>query len=193
MTALWLRTTLRKQLLGHSKSDAGGLGEVCALSHTPTERVHGEAVLAWDTRNVPYPTQCKNALPSPETGQIPAPVGGGGVEQLVPLDHGIDGRGHHGGRGGDGKRKRDRYGQADKVASLSNIGPVPLPRSGVKPSFTHSTGEPDEAKVSVRFGGGGRNGASWQPDCPPYVCRVPQPLHPDPGRARIGRPAPVLV
>ncbi len=28
-----------------SKSDAGGLGEVCASSHTPTERVHGEGCL----------------------------------------------------------------------------------------------------------------------------------------------------
>src|SRR5208282_4987977 len=27
-----------------SQSDAGGLGEVCASSHTPTERVHGEGV-----------------------------------------------------------------------------------------------------------------------------------------------------
>jgi len=68
--------------------------------HKP--EAQAKAVLAWDTRNVPYPTQCKNALTSPETGQIPAPVGGGGVEQLVPLDHGIDGPGHHGGRGGDG-------------------------------------------------------------------------------------------
>src|SRR5271165_2130337 len=27
-----------------SQSDAGGLGEVCASSHTPTERVHGEGI-----------------------------------------------------------------------------------------------------------------------------------------------------
>ena len=46
MTALRLRTTLRKTTPRASKSDAGGLGEVCASSYTPTERVHGETYRA---------------------------------------------------------------------------------------------------------------------------------------------------
>ena len=45
MRALWLRTTLRKTTPRASKSDAGGLGEVWASTHTPTERVHGEGLL----------------------------------------------------------------------------------------------------------------------------------------------------
>src|SRR5512147_2164350 len=42
MTALGLRTTLRKTTPRASKSDVGGLGEVCASSRAPTGRVHGE-------------------------------------------------------------------------------------------------------------------------------------------------------
>ncbi len=87
---------------GHARGLRLRFRLVIGKSRFNKPEAQAKAVLAWDTRNVPYPTQCKNALPSPETGQIPAPVGGGGVEQLVPLDRGIDGPGHHGGRGGDG-------------------------------------------------------------------------------------------
>ncbi|MGO9273809.1 MAG: hypothetical protein ACLQOO_26815, partial [Terriglobia bacterium] len=66
-----------------SKSNAGGLGEVCASSHTPTERVHGEGMernalrLRFFTAQSAAPDRCIQASAQPEAAVVNTRVANG--------------------------------------------------------------------------------------------------------------------